>query len=826
MDTPATNETPVKRKKGLTKKLVISMLLVGALPLLIGLFLAFYQGTQKIQEVNGASFEALASETARKLDLVVAEEISQTSLMTTDVNIIQFLEEQRDALSTLPAETLAEFLNQEQAAWDAGEADITQRITQGPIADNLKKQIEGTYIDPGHPIPIITRSTTRALYITDILGRIVASLDTNPAYRHDQEQWWQGAFHKGVGQPFLSPVAFDPQLQTYTFTLALPIMDSLRYEAIGVLRRVYDTKEFFAPSIDTIRFGETGHVMLIDSRGVVLSCPILPTGTSLSDNRLIPLVTPRHAGWTPAPSDGHGGQDTSIIGFAPLANTSRVTQASNGLGWHMFVWQSSEELFAPIQQFFRWTAGFGLLGVGLLVTLGYLAAHRIASPIRQLQEAARRIGRGEFQEPITISTGDEIEELAEEINRMNQQLASQFAGLESQVELKTQEVKYLQESTSQILDSVPDPVFMITRNNMIEYLNQASKDALELSENGSIIGSPLFQILKVDKKTQVKLEQEIHAIQTTSLQSALPSLSTPSIEELRDPLAQAGWDQSVGTRPELQMRHRTYRYRWFTVEAAPGKDAFVGLVLRDTTEESALQDRLIQGEKLASLGVLSSGIGHELNNPLVGVIGLGEAIQDEEDINNMKGYARDIVQHGKRMATIIRDFTGQMTNQSLEAKGPIDIHTQLTRAMNVVQAQFPKPAITIHTEFGSLPLLRANPYELEQAFTNILTNAYQATKGEGTIDITTACHEGNIQIRIADTGSGIAPTHLPKVFDPFFTTKSQGEGSGLGLTVSYRIVKKLGGQIRLEDNAGHGTVCHITIPVPAEYPTPRKDHES
>jgi signal transduction histidine kinase len=167
-----------------------------------------------------------------------------------------------------------------------------------------------------------------------------------------------------------------------------------------------------------------------------------------------------------------------------------------------------------------------------------------------------------------------------------------------------------------------------------------------------------------------------------------------------------------------------------------------------------------------------------------------------------------------------------MTNQSLEAKGPIDIHTQLTRAMNVVQAQFPKPAITIHTEFGSLPLLRTNPYELEQAFTNILTNAYQAIKGEGTIDITTACHEGNIQIRIADTGSGIAPTHLPKVFDPFFTTKSQGEGSGLGLTVSYRIVKKLGGQIRLEDNAGHGTVCHITIPVPAEYSTPRKEQES
>jgi signal transduction histidine kinase len=157
-----------------------------------------------------------------------------------------------------------------------------------------------------------------------------------------------------------------------------------------------------------------------------------------------------------------------------------------------------------------------------------------------------------------------------------------------------------------------------------------------------------------------------------------------------------------------------------------------------------------------------------------------------------------------------------MTNPSSENKTAVDVNTQLTHAVTVTQAQFPNPAITIHTEFGSLPLVRANPYELEQAFTNILTNAYQAIQGEGTINITTTCKEGHIHIRIADTGSGIAPGHLPKVFDPFFTTKTQGEGSGLGLTVSYRIVKKLGGQIRLEENSSQGTVCHITIPTSAE----------
>lgn len=826
MDKVFTSDTPIKRKKGLTTKLVLSMLLVGALPLLIGLFLAFYQGTQKIQEVNGASFEALATETARKLDLVIAEELSRTALLTTDVNIVQFLEQQRDALSELSPTALAKVLQEEQTRWEAGDLDQSHVITQGPIAGNLKKQIEGTYIDPGHPIPIITRSATRALYMTDIAGRIIASIDHEPSYLHAQEPWWQGAFHMGVGQTFLSSVAFDPQLNTYTFTLALPIMDSLRYEAIGILRRVYDVKEFFAPSIETIRFGKTGHVMLIDSRGIVLSCPILPTGTALSDNQLIPLVTPRQAGWTSAPSDGHGGLDTSIIGFSPLDKASAITQASVGVGWHMFVWQSSEELFEPIQQFFQWTATFGFLGVVLLGTLGYLAAHRISAPIRQLQEAARRIGRGEFQEPIVMTTGDEIEELAEEINRMNQQLASHFAGLESQVELKTQEVKYLQESTTQILDSVPDPVIMITPEHTIDYLNQASREALAFSTNGAVIGTPLFQILDVDPKTQAKLQQEIRTIQTSTLQPEDPSRSSPLITELRDPLAQAGWGHPGDTRQEVRLHHRTYLYRWFAVKAAPGKDAGVGLVLRDTTEESALQDRVIQGEKLASLGVLSAGIGHELNNPLVGVIGLGEAIQDEEEMGNIKGYAKDIVKHGKRMAAIIRDFTGQIGNQFLESKTAIDINAQLTQAINVVKGQFPSESITVNTQLATIPPLQAKPHELGQALTNVLTNAFQSIQDTGTIDISTSVNEEGIHIRIADTGSGIASAHLHKVFDPFFTTKTQGEGSGLGLTVAYRIVTKLGGQIRLENNSGPGTVCHITFPIPVEQLTTRKDNAS
>jgi two-component system, NtrC family, sensor kinase len=811
-----------KRKKGLTKKLVLSMLLVGALPLLIGLLLAFFQGTQEIREISGTSFEALATETARKLDLVVADELSRTALLTMNTNIIQSLENRRDALSEMDPDALTAMLQQEKEAWKSKAPDLISTITEGPLVKDLQRHMGGTYIDPGFPVPVITRSTTRSLDITDRAGRLVASLDAKTPYLHADENWWKEAFHNGVGQPYIGPVQFNIQYQTYTFTLALPIMDSLRYEAVGVLRRIYDAKEFFAPSIDLIRFGETGHVMLIDSRGVVLSCPILPTGTALSDHSLIPLVTPMHPGWTPAPSDGHGGETTSIIGFAPLSNASRITQASNGLSWHMFVWQSSEELFGPIQHFFKWTAAFGLLGVGLLVTLGYLAAHRITAPIRRLQEAARRIGRGEFQEPILLSTGDEIEELAEEVNRMNQQLAFQFAGLESQVELKTQEVKYLQESTAQILDSVPDPVIMIGPQEQIEYLNQASKEAL-VPENGKVEGTPLFQILQLEPQTQDKLRKEIHMVL-----SAVPALATTAkpqqwLKKMHDPLSPGSWEYSGGDRRELRLNQRTYRYRWFAIPARPGKEPGVGLVLRDITEESLLQDQLIQGEKLSSLGVLSAGIGHELNNPLVGVIGLGEAIQEETDPEHIKEYAKGIVQHGKRMASVVRDFTGQIGKQFSEAQTLVKINELLEQTIPAVQSSFPSCPVEIRTRFSPLPLFPAKPFELGQAFTNVLTNAFQAMKEGGTLEITTTVLDQEIRITIRDTGKGIEPHHIPKVFDPFFTTKRQGEGSGLGLTVAHRIITKLGGQIRLDSEKDHGTVCLIILPITSSKPVEQKE---
>lgn len=805
-----------KKKRGLKKKLVLSMLIVGVFPLAIGLGLAFLLGTKEIQEVSGTSFQALAVETARKVDLVLHDEISRTRLITTNQTIVQALEERRDELVDLDSSIIQQRINTETAKWDKQDPAFLEKLTNNLLANILKESYRGTYQDPGHPIPVVTRSATRGLFLTDLAGRLVATINSQVDYAHREQAWWQGAFHEGIGQPFLENVSYNKRLATYTFTLSLPVMDSLRYQAIGVLHRIYDAKEFFAPSIDLIRFGKTGHVMLIDSHGTVISCPILPTGVRIPDHELISLVTPRHPGWTQAPSDGHGGTTTSIIGFAPLPTASRITDTSTGTAWHMFVWQSSEELFGPIQHLFTWLGVFGLISVFLLIALGAIAATKIVTPIRQLQDTARLIGRGEFQQPIHLKTGDEIEELADEVNRMNTQLEAAFAGLTSEVASKTKEVEYLKESTTQILEGVPDPVIMLDQAIRIQYLNQASKTAFGL-EDGNGEGQNFFNFVKGEEKTKQQLQQEFHAF-ALSCDAKTPHVlphGEPPVTLLKDPLSPDG-SISTTRHKVLEINNRLYLYQLFPIRKLVNDGYLIGLVLRDITEESRLQDQLIQKEKLASLGILTAGIAHELNNPLVGVIGFGEAILEEQDSNQIKDYAKNIVERGRRMATIIQDFTGQARERTKGKQTAIDLNEQLALALKLGQLsdQFPDmSSVTVHTDYQPLPTMQGHPEELRQVFLNVLTNAVHAMKGKGTLSLSTHYANGMIVITIQDSGQGIPQNHLPKVFDPFFTTKKQGEGAGLGLTIVHRILGKYGGRIKIESEMGKGTKCIITIPV-------------
>lgn len=814
---------PPARARGLQFKLILSMLLVGMVPLMVGLGLAFWQGSREIQTVNGGNFKALAEETARKVDLVMSDEVARTSRIAADPSIILELEQRRDALLDMTDDDRRRAADRLKAEWDAKDPAVVQAITGSNMASLLHEYFSGAKSEADQLIPQVVRSATKMMYITDIEGNLVAALTTLPPAANKETAWWTGAFHHGVGQLFIEDVHFDERIKTYVITISLPIMDRIRYGAIGVIHRVIDAKEFLSPSIAPIRFGKTGHVMLIDHRGIVISCPILPTGVPLSDAQLIPLVTPLQPGWVSAPSDGHGGTSTSIIGFAPVPETSRATNGDLSKGsWHSFVWQASDELFAPIRHFLTWMAFFSLVSVGLMAALGYLAANRIVTPVRRLQAAAQLIGRGELRQPIDIRTGDELQDLADEFNRMNRQLEAAFAGLTDQVAFKTQQVESLLHSTDQILDAVPTPIVMIDRNEQVQYINQVGRDSFQamLDSTKSI---PLFDILPIDAAAREHLRAEFKRVQRGETVGHDPGSEPAAVgTTARDPLSPATDKATPHNRQELQIGQRRYHYQWFQMAGGNQGGSRIGLVFRDTTDDSRLQDQLIQAEKSGSLGTLTAGIGHELNNPLFGILGLGEAIGEESNLDRVKSYARDIVQHGHRMAATIRDFTGVTARETSDQRQPVHLERELDQAIATLTGSMDISGLTIERAYAGDTCVLALPDQLRQAFTNLLLNAIQAMKGQGTLRLSTALTGASVVATIADSGPGIPRQHLSKIFDPFFTTKGQGEGSGLGLTVARRIIKKFGGDIRIESQEGCGTSCIVTLPLIPVLPPPQE----
>ncbi|MEP6933939.1 MAG: hypothetical protein ABI988_08385, partial [Nitrospirota bacterium] len=253
---PASPASPTTSRWGLQLKLILSMLLVGIVPLLVGLGLAFWQGSREIQVVSGESFKALAEETARKIDLLMSDEVARTARIAGDPSIVHELEQRRDTLLGMTDVERRRIIDRLKNGWEANDPAAVQTITGSKMAGLIQEHLSGAKSEADQLIPQVVRSATKMLYITDIEGNLVAASTTTPPFANKETAWWKGAFNRGVGQLFIENVHFDERAQTYVISISLPVMDHIRYGTVGVLHRVIDAKELISPSISPIRFGK------------------------------------------------------------------------------------------------------------------------------------------------------------------------------------------------------------------------------------------------------------------------------------------------------------------------------------------------------------------------------------------------------------------------------------------------------------------------------------------------------------------------------------------------------------------------------------------
>ena len=276
--------------------------------------------------------------------------------------------------------------------------------------------------------------------------------------------------------------------------------------------------------------------------------------------------------------------------------------------------------------------------------------------------------------------------------------------------------------------------------------------------------------------------------------------------------------RTTGQRRQVDYALEDGQRRHLSVKAFPldGFERGVVVVLREVTEERLLHERLVQSEKMASVGQLVSGVAHELNNPLTGVIGFAQILLARDMDERSRHEVETIHGEAERAAKIVQNLLSFARRGKAE-KESVNLNTFLERVLELRSYDLRLKNIAVDLELDpQLPRTMADPDQIQQVFFNIITNAEHAmleAHGQGHLVVRSGVAGGYIRISFADDGPGLAPENLRRVFDPFFTTKKVGAGTGLGLTIAYGIIEDHGGRIRAESRPGKGATFIVDLPV-------------
>lgn len=238
-------------------------------------------------------------------------------------------------------------------------------------------------------------------------------------------------------------------------------------------------------------------------------------------------------------------------------------------------------------------------------------------------------------------------------------------------------------------------------------------------------------------------------------------------------------------------------------------------------EESLLvaQRQLVQSEKMAAFGQLSAGIAHEVKNPLAGILGFVQLSQRKVEKDSPLFKNLQVIEKETKRCKEIIDNLMKFSRQEKVEFDRIGIGMVIEDAATIVRHQLGIHNVKLEVEVSpDLPAVKGNANQLQQVMVNFFINAQQALGGEPGLVRTTATRrdERSIEVRVSDNGPGIPKDIQAKLFEPFFTTKKSGEGTGLGLAVSYGIIRDHGGEIRVESEPGEGACFIITLPVPED----------
>ena len=495
-------------------------------------------------------------------------------------------------------------------------------------------------------------------------------------------------------------------------------------------------------------------------------------------------------------SGAHVSPQGSLISFAPVVPPGAATHEFLVLAFHRL---TSREEIAAFRLVFTAVLS-GALVFALL--LGTWLSRRLTRPLRLLRSGARTLGSGELEHRIEVRSRDEVAEVAEAFNNMATELHSTYEGMEKTIDERTEQLQgaldELRAAHAELVDSearyadivenASDLIQVTDPEGRILRANRREAEILGL-EVGELVGRDFFELVAADEREATR-----HAFEEVRRGRTLRSY--PSALAVAD-----------GGRVPVE------------ISATPilRDDRFLGVraILRDVRERKEMEAQLIRAERLSSVGALAAGVAHEINNPL-GIITmfaqrvLERAKAGEVDVDKLE----KIVDQAGRVAQITRGLLDFSRAGPTEFQ-PFSLSECVRQTVALVEERARRSRIAIEVEeAAALPRARGNSQQISQVLLNLILNALHAIGENGRvlvrIETSTA---GRLHVVVEDDGPGIAEDALPHLFEPFFTTKEPGEGTGLGLSVSYGILKDHQSTLNAANRPEGGARFNFELPV-------------
>ncbi len=542
--------------------------------------------------------------------------------------------------------------------------------------------------------------------------------------------------------------------------LTVAVQDPTTRNPIGYLQAKVDLKGLITRYAN-IRLGEGEYVFLVDQAGNLMGN---------TDSGLISHHEEIHQ--DPAVQSFLEGEDFSLGSEFKNLDGVPVIGAFASVGtpnWAVFIEQPAREANKPIYEFAMRLIMIAILIMALVMILSIAFGLKVVHPIENLEEQVRRIiSTGDLESHIPMESWDEIGRLVKSFNQLLNSLDQKNENLKDEKELLTT-----------VVDGVGAGMILLNPDKKIIWWN--TKFAQWFGHD--LTNLPWDQVISRQGMEDVYLEN----------------------------------GRTISVFVNEERRH--FRQMFYELSPDNPENASYLLLLDDVTQEVEMEARMIETDKMAAIGLLASGVAHEINNPLAIVAAHSEDLLDRLNEETLAPTRAEIktgfkivleqIVRCKQITDRLLGFARKRINES----DLIDIGIASVQTLGLLEHKAKQKQIKLELQLENNLFALGNENEWQQVVLNLITNALDASAEGEVIEVKGYRAGDKIYFLIKDYGEGIPQINLKKAFDPFFTTKSVGQGTGLGLYVSYGIVLKMQGEMSLESTEGQGTRVKITLPL-------------